>query len=65
MDKTEEIEKVFFNPEETEILYSDDEKKVEEIVEEKVEEIVEEEVKPQPVEMAPTTKILNYFKRND
>jgi hypothetical protein len=38
-------------------LYSDDEKK------EVPEEIVE--IIPQPVEMAPTAKILNYFKRND
>ena len=51
------VQKVFFNPEETEVLYSDDEKK------EVPEEIVE--VIPQPVEMAPTAKILNYFKRND
>lgn len=57
LEKEEEIEKVFFNPEETEVLYSDDEKK------EVPEEIVE--VIPQPVEMAPTAKILNYFKRND
>jgi hypothetical protein len=55
--ETEEIEKVFFNPEENEVLYSDDEKQVD--------EVFEEEVKPQPVEMAPTAKILNYFKRND
>jgi len=57
LEKEEEIEKVFFNPEETEVLYSDDEKK------EVTEEIVE--IIPQPVEMAPTAKILNYFKRND
>ena len=57
LEKEEEIEKVFFNPEETEVLYSDDEKK------EVPEEIVE--VIPQPVEMVPTAKILNYFKRND
>jgi hypothetical protein len=56
-EEDEKIEEVFFNPEESEVLYSDDEKKIE--------EVVEEEVKPQPVEMAPTAKILNYFKRND
>ena len=56
-EEIEEIEKVFFNPEENEVLYSDDEKQVD--------EVFEEEVKPQPVEMAPTAKILNYFKRND
>jgi hypothetical protein len=47
----EEIGKVFFEPEETEVLYSD-------------EEIIEE-VKPEPIEMGSSTKILNYFKRND
>lgn len=59
----EEIDKVFFNPEESEILYSDDNKTKETVVEE--EETIEEEIKPEPIEMVPTTKILNYFKRND
>lgn len=49
----QEIEKVFFNPEESEILYSDENEKS------------EEEIKPKPIEMVPTAKILNYFKRND
>jgi len=60
----EEIEKVFFEPEETEALYSDDENK-DEIVEEIQQEIIEEDVKPEPIEMGSSTKILNYFKRND
>jgi hypothetical protein len=59
----EEIGKVFFEPEETENLYSGDETK-EEIAEEIPQEIIEE-VKPEPIEMGPSTKILNYFKRND
>jgi hypothetical protein len=60
----EEIGKVFFEPEETETLYSDDETK-DEIVEETQQEIIEDYIKPQPIEMGPSTKILNYFKRND
>ena len=59
----EEIDKVFFNPEESEILYSDDNKTEETVVEE--EESVEEEMKPEPIEMVSTAKVLNYFKRND
>jgi len=55
----EEVGKVFFEPEETETLYSDDETK-----EEIPQEIIEE-VKPEPIEMGSSTKILNYFKRND
>jgi hypothetical protein len=58
----EDIEKVFFNPEENEILYSDDDK---ETVEDVLEDITEEEVKPQPLDTPSTGKILNYFKRND
>ena len=62
-ESEEEIGKVFFEPEETETLYSDDETK-DEVVEEIPQEIIEE-VKPEPIEMGPSTKILNYFKRND
>jgi len=54
---------VFFEPEETETLYSDDETK-DEVVEDISQEIIEE-VKPEPIEMGSSTKILNYFKRND
>lgn len=57
----DEIEKVFFNPEESEVLYSDDSKTVETIDIEKS----EQEIKPEPIEMVSTTKVLNYFKRND
>jgi hypothetical protein len=57
----DEIEKVFFNPEESEVLYSDDSKTVETIDIDKP----EQEIKPEPIEMSPTAKILNYFKRND
>lgn len=57
-DETEDVEKVFFNPEEIEVLYSDDETKEEE-------PIVEEVIKPEPVDTPTTGKILNYFKRND
>jgi hypothetical protein len=60
----EEISKVFFEPEETEVLYSDDDTK-EEIAEEAPQETIEEVVKPEPIEMGSSTKILNYFKRND
>jgi len=60
----EEISKVFFEPEETEVLYSDDDTK-EEIAEETPQETIEEVVKPEPIEMGSSTKILNYFKRND
>lgn len=56
-DETEDIEKVFFNPDENEVLYSDDE------IEE--ESIVEEVIKPEPVDTPTTGKILNYFKKND
>jgi hypothetical protein len=64
-DNEEEIEKVFFNPEENEVLYSDDNN---EQIENKIDDevvVVEEKITPQPIEMAPTAKILNYFKRND
>jgi hypothetical protein len=57
----DEIEKVFFNPEESEVLYSDDSKTVETIDIGKS----EQEIKPEPIEMVSTTKVLNYFKRND
>ena len=63
-ESEEDISKVFFEPEETEVLYSDDDTK-EEIAEETPQETIEEVVKPEPIEMGSSTKILNYFKRND
>jgi len=54
----DDVEKVFFYPEEEEILYSDDE------IKESQEEIVVLST-PEPVQDAPKNKVLNYFKSSD
>ena len=54
----DDVEKVFFYPEEEEILYSDDE------IKESQEEIVVLST-PEPVQETTKNKVLNYFKSSD